>query len=155
MGLSSEPTSEGQADKGELVQENGKVYYKTTDANGITHYKQLGLVEKTQAQTAESYRRSKEEALLRVKQGADRVKAVVWDLLSGLPRQRQVGESLKSDWSPEQGSISVTRGDGLLARIKKNLQKRAAKLGKQSTTILEDVEGIKSMEEHYRQIQED
>ncbi len=155
MGLNLEPTSEGQVNKGELVQKDGKVYYRTTDEHGITHYKQLGLVEKTQAQTAESYRRSKEEALLRVKQGTDRVKAVVSDLLSGLPRRRQVGESLKSDWSPEQGSISVTRGDGLLARIKKNFHKRAAKFGKQSTTILEDVEGIKSMEEHYKQIQED
>lgn len=69
MVVNPETSGENQSKKVGLVQEGGKVYYKTIDADGISHYRELGVVERNQAQASAAYKKSREKAQAEIQQG--------------------------------------------------------------------------------------
>lgn len=158
MGISSE-NGDDQSKKTGLVEENGKVYHKTIDENGIAHYRELGIVERTQAQTSETYKKSREKAQAEIQQGVKKVQDLFTDLFNGLPRHKEVGESLKSEWSPpDSGSITYSREESYLDKLKKKIGQKVnqtkSNLGKQTRVISEDVDAIRDTENYFKQLEE-
>lgn len=159
MAINPEAGGEDQSKKAGLVQENGKVYYKTIDADGIAHYRELGVVEKNQAQASAAYKKSREKAQAEIQQGIKKFQGFFIDLFSGRPRYKEVGESLKPEWSPdESGTIDFTREEGHLAKLKKKISQGVSQtrknLGKQTKIISEDADAIEATEEYFKQIEE-
>lgn len=161
MAVNPETSSEDQdqSKKDGLVQENGKVYHKTIDADGIAHYRELGVVERNQAQASETYKKSREKAQAEIQQGVKRVQDLFTDLFSGLPRHKEVGESLKSEWSPpDSGSIAYSREESPLEKLKKKIGQKVkqtkSNLGKQTMVISEDADAIRDTENYFKQLEE-
>lgn len=80
-------------------------------------------------------------------------------MFSGRPRYKEVGESLKPEWFPdESGTIDFAQEDGPLAKLKKKIGQKVSQtrknLSKQTKIILEDADAIEATEEYFRQIKE-
>jgi len=161
MAVNPETSSEDQdqSKKDGLVQENGKVYHKTIDADGIAHYRELGVVERNQAQASAAYKKSREKAKAEIQQGIEKARGLFTDLFSGRPRYQEIGESQKLEWSPpESGSVSFAKEEGRLAQLRKKIGQRVSQtrenLGKQTRIISEDADAIEATEEYFKQIEE-